>query len=33
VTEHVDLRPGADPDPDELAMYGRERLAACTYPR
>lgn len=30
---YIGLRPGVDTDPDELAVYCKERLAACTYPR
>lgn len=33
VKAYVSLRPGAAPDPDELAAYCRERLAAYKYPR
>jgi long-chain acyl-CoA synthetase len=29
----VGLRPGADTDPDDLAVYCKERLAAYKYPR
>ncbi|MEV7439429.1 class I adenylate-forming enzyme family protein [Streptomyces griseoviridis] len=33
VKAYISLRPGADPDPDELAVYCKERLAAYKYPR
>ncbi|MFJ4471433.1 class I adenylate-forming enzyme family protein [Streptomyces sp. NPDC089424] len=33
VKAYISLRPGAAPDPDELARYCRERLAAYKYPR
>ncbi|MEU5533868.1 AMP-binding protein [Streptomyces sp. NPDC020362] len=33
VRAYISLRPGAQADPDELAMYCRERLAAYKYPR
>ncbi|MEU2063356.1 AMP-binding protein [Streptomyces sp. NPDC013455] len=33
VKAYVSLRPGAAADPDELAVYCRERLAAYKYPR
>ncbi|MGW1212314.1 class I adenylate-forming enzyme family protein [Streptomyces sp. NPDC002499] len=33
VKAYISLRPGADPDPGELAVYCKERLAAYKYPR
>jgi long-chain acyl-CoA synthetase len=33
VKAYISLRPGADTDPDELAVYCKERLAAYKYPR
>lgn len=33
VRAYISLRPGAQADPDELAMYCKERLAAYKYPR
>ncbi|MGW5637898.1 class I adenylate-forming enzyme family protein [Streptomyces sp. NPDC003832] len=33
VKAYISLRPGADPDPDELAAHCKERLAAYKYPR
>ncbi|MFF7332119.1 class I adenylate-forming enzyme family protein [Streptomyces sp. NPDC090306] len=33
VKAYISLRPGAEPDPDELAAYCKERLAAYKYPR
>ncbi|MFH8341396.1 class I adenylate-forming enzyme family protein [Streptomyces sp. AM6-12] len=33
VKAYISLRPGADADPDELAVYCKERLAAYKYPR
>jgi long-chain acyl-CoA synthetase len=33
VKAYISLRPGADTDPGELAMYCKERLAAYKYPR
>ncbi|MBZ9639107.1 class I adenylate-forming enzyme family protein [Streptomyces sp. PSKA30] len=33
VKAYISLRPGADPDPDALAAYCKERLAAYKYPR
>ncbi|MFH9085435.1 class I adenylate-forming enzyme family protein [Streptomyces sp. NPDC017673] len=33
VKAYVSLRPGAEADPDELAVYCKERLAAYKYPR
>lgn len=33
VKAYISLRPGSDTDPDELAMYCKERLAAYKYPR
>jgi long-chain acyl-CoA synthetase len=33
VKAYISLRPGADADPDALAAYCRERLAAYKYPR
>ncbi|MFF8907522.1 class I adenylate-forming enzyme family protein [Streptomyces olivaceoviridis] len=33
VKAYVSLRPGAETDPDELAAYCKERLAAYKYPR
>ncbi|MFE1883442.1 class I adenylate-forming enzyme family protein [Streptomyces diastatochromogenes] len=33
VRAYVSLRPGAEADPDELAVYCKERLAAYKYPR
>ncbi|GHI08887.1 acyl-CoA synthetase [Streptomyces cellostaticus] len=33
VRAYISLRPGAEADPDELAMYCKERLAAYKYPR
>ncbi|MEW2254435.1 AMP-binding protein [Streptomyces sp. NPDC047869] len=33
VKAYISLRPGTDPDPDELAVYCKERLAAYKYPR
>ncbi|GAA3778921.1 hypothetical protein GCM10022403_011980 [Streptomyces coacervatus] len=33
VKAYISLRPGADMDPGELAMYCKERLAAYKYPR
>ncbi|MBX7549929.1 AMP-binding protein [Streptomyces sp. tea 10] len=33
VKAYISLRPGAETDPDELAVYCKERLAAYKYPR
>ncbi|QOV45780.1 class I adenylate-forming enzyme family protein [Streptomyces chromofuscus] len=33
VKAYISLRPGTTPDPDELAAYCKERLAAYKYPR
>lgn len=33
VKAYISLRPGVDTDPDELAVYCKERLAAYKYPR
>ncbi|MEV5388297.1 AMP-binding protein [Streptomyces sp. NPDC052721] len=33
VKAYISLRPGAEADPDELAVYCKERLAAYKYPR
>ncbi|MEU1403879.1 AMP-binding protein [Streptomyces sp. NPDC005728] len=33
VRAYISLRPGAEADPDELAVYCKERLAAYKYPR
>jgi long-chain acyl-CoA synthetase len=33
VKAYISLRPGADTDPDDLAAYCKERLAAYKYPR
>ncbi|MEV4229928.1 AMP-binding protein [Streptomyces bobili] len=33
VKAYISLRPGTDTDPDELAVYCKERLAAYKYPR
>jgi long-chain acyl-CoA synthetase len=33
VKAYISLRPGAETDPDALAAYCRERLAAYKYPR
>lgn len=33
VKAYISLRPGAEPDPDALAAYCKERLAAYKYPR
>ncbi|MDN3022125.1 AMP-binding protein [Streptomyces sp. S.PB5] len=33
VKAYISLRPGADTDPDEVAVYCKERLAAYKYPR